>query len=462
MTVQEAAKALHVDCDFGNVWFTGVSTDSRSVQPGDLFIALSGEKFDGRAFILHAAGNGAVAAVVKQHPGNSGLATKLPLIQVKDTLLALGQLAAYWRGKFTLPLIAITGSNGKTTVKEMVAAILRKQVETNLVGNDCTRDTVLATEGNLNNEIGVPQTLLRLRAQHAYAVIEMGMNHAGEIDYLTRLAKPNIAVITNAGAAHVEGLGSIAAVACAKGEIFVGLKQQGIAVINRDDQYAALWCQLVQSKKVIDFGLDENAQVSANCQGGSLVNQITLKLPNGMEESVTLQVPGKHNVMNALAAAAVAVGLNINKQVIVSGLASFTGVKGRMQKKNGLCQSTIIDDSYNANPASVQAALDVLTATPGKRILVLGDMGELGESAADFHRNIGKQASLAGLDQLFTFGELSTNASAGFGVAAKHFQSMGDLIAEIKCNLASDTTVLIKGSRFMQMEQVVRQLEVIN
>ena len=454
MTVAEAAQALQVDDCNSDMLFTGISTDSRTVKPRDLFIALTGENFDGFQFVASAVEKGAVAVIVKQQSGCANLAATLPVIQVEDTRLALGKLAAYWRKKFTLPLIAITGSNGKTTVKEMIALILREQVET----NQDHEERVLATEGNLNNEIGVPLMLLRLRRWHAYAVIEMGMNHAGEIDYLTRLARPNVAVITNVGAAHIEGLGSVEAIARAKGEIFVGLDQAGIAIINADDRYAPLWRQQVTNKQVMEFGLTGKAEVSASEQPDAVSNQIKLNLPDGGVQ-VTLQVPGKHNVLNALAAATVAVALGIKKKVIASGLEKFRGVNGRMQKKYALHQAIVIDDSYNANPTSVQAAIAVLAETTGRKIMVLGDMGELGEQAADFHQQIGRQARLAGLDQLFTLGQLSVLASEAFGGGARHFKCMDELIEATRQQLAPDTTVLVKGSRFMQMEQLVKQLE---
>jgi len=457
MTIQEAAQALRSNCCYNGQLFTGVSTDSRTVQPGDLFVALSGENFDGHEFVLRAAEKGAVAAIVKQQADNNTSVLPLPLIKVKDTLLALGQLAAYWRRKFTLPLIAVTGSNGKTTAKEMIAVILRKKVATTSP-SDHFVERVLVTEGNLNNAIGVPQTLLRLRSQHVYAVIEMGMNHAGEINYLTRLAKPGTAVITNASAAHIAVLGSTKAIACAKGEIFAGLDQQGTAIINTDDEYADLWCLLAQNKRIISFGLAKNAQVSATYRSDLLANKITLKVPEGVAQ-VTLQVPGKHNVLNALAAAAVAVDLGIDKQIITLGLEAFSGVGGRMQKKNGLHHATIIDDSYNANPASVQAAIAVLAALPGKKIFVFGDMSELGKQAVDFHQHIGEQTQLAGIDQLFTFGELSAYASTKFGANAQHFQHIENLATAIKQQLGSDTTVLVKASRFMQMERLVKKIE---
>lgn len=458
MTVREAAHAIDADWNGLDAYFSGVCTDSRTVQEGDLFVALSGEKFDGHKFVAGAIEKGAVAAMIKGQSGDDDLISGKPLIKVADTRLGLGQLAASWRKRFAVLLVAVTGSNGKTTVKEMVASIFRQEIENKRFGDNDPAEYVLATEGNLNNDIGVPLMLLRLRAQHVFAVIEMGMNHIGEIAYLSQLAKPNLAVITNAGAAHISGLGTVEAVAHAKGEIFTGLDQQGIAIINADDHYAPLWRKLADGRRVVDFGLNENAQVNASFQSDSLTSSLTLKLPDGVDQMV-LQVPGEHNVRNALAAAAVAAGLGVSKAVIAAGLQKFNGVNGRMQKKNGYHRATLLDDSYNANPESVRAALAVLAATSGKKILVLGDMGELGESAADFHRCIGQEARSAGLDRLFTLGELSAYATEAFGNGAQHFKNIDELLKETEKLLAEDVTLLVKGSRFMRMERVVERLE---
>ena len=458
MTVKEAADILHADWRGEDVLFTGVSTDSRTLREGDLFVALTGEKFDGSRFVDSATVKGAVAAMIQQAVDGNDLPAGLPLIRVKNTRLGLGQLAAHWRSRFALPVIGVTGSNGKTTVKEMIAAILRQAAANGKAEVNEKTDYVLATEGNLNNDIGVPQMLLRLRQQHRYAVIEMGMNHVGEIAYLTRLVKPGIALITNAGAAHIEGLGSVEAVARAKAEIFTGLDQQGTAVINADDQYATLWRECAGTRKIVDFGLREKAQVSAEYQVDLLVNKIRLKLPDGVVE-LKLQAPGVHNVYNALAAAAAATALGISKEMIAAGLERFRSVQGRMQKKQGLHHALLIDDTYNANPESVRAALAVLAATGGKKILVLGDMGELGKSAIDLHRTIGRDARNAGLDQLLTLGELSAYATEEFGKGGQHFKTIDELLNATESLLADDVTLLVKGSRFMHMERVVRQLE---
>lgn len=456
MTVQKAAHALDAEWRGEDVFFTGVSTDSRTATHGDLFVALTGEKFDGHNFVAAVKEKGAVAAMVCQDSWTESRKSAIPLILVKNTRLGLGRLAAYWRSHFNIPLVAVTGSNGKTTVKEMIASILRRAA--GAAGQTDGKEKILVTEGNLNNDIGVPLMLLRLRKQHVYAVIEMGMNHAGEISYLTKLAKPGIALITNAGVAHVEELASVEAVACAKGEIFEGLDQQGIAVINADDPYAPLWRKLAGNRKVVDFGLDGEPNVNARYQLDFFDSGMTLILPGGIEE-IKLQVPGEHNVRNALSAAAVAVAMDIDTKAIASGLDGFLGVKGRMQKKRCLHGATLIDDSYNANPESVRAALAVLAKARGRKILVFGDMGELGDNAREFHERVGVEARLAGIDRLFALGELSAHTVAKFGPGARHFERIEELLTEIENLLAADVTLLIKGSRFMQMERVVRHIE---
>ncbi|MDV6344986.1 UDP-N-acetylmuramoyl-tripeptide--D-alanyl-D-alanine ligase [Nitrosomonas sp. Is37] len=458
LTVQEAACALAAGWNGENVLFTGVSTDSRTIKHGDLFVALSGERFDGHQFIASAIDQGAVAVLVGKKTDIGRSLSGFGWIQVSDTRLSLGQLSAYWRTRFSLPLVAVTGSNGKTTVKEMIASIFRKAIMAETDEINSTSDKVLATIGNLNNDIGVPQMLLRLREQHAYAVIEMGMNHAGEIAYLTRLAKPTVAVITNAGAAHIEGLGSVEAVARAKGEIFEGLSDRGVAIINVDDDHASLWRRLAENRHIIDFGLNGSAQVTAFYQSDSSKSRWVLKLPDGSEE-IRLQVPGQHNIYNALAAAATAVAVGIDKQTIAAGLQAFRGVQGRLQKKLGLHKATLIDDTYNANPESMRAALAVLANEPGKKVLILGDMGELGPNAADFHHQIGVEASHVGIDELLTLGNLSKHAAVGFGRCARHFSSMDALLVEAEKLLDINVSMLVKGSRFMQMERVIRQLE---
>jgi UDP-N-acetylmuramoyl-tripeptide--D-alanyl-D-alanine ligase len=420
-----------------------VSTDSRSIRPGDLFIALRGEKFDGGQFAQQALEQGAVGVVLDAAQAPA-VATA---IRVDDTRLALGRLAAAWRQRFDIPVVAVTGSNGKTTVKEMLAAILRAEAASD--------DAVLATEGNLNNDIGVPLMLLRLRPEHQFAVLEMGMNHAGEIDYLTRLARPDVALVNNAMTAHIGNLGWVEAVARAKGEIFNGLSDAGIAVINADDPHAFLWREANARRSIVEFGLREAASVRGSWQQHGSGAQLHVTLPTARFE-VELPVPGEHNVMNALAATAAAFALDVSCRSIVAGLSAFRGVKGRLQTKPALHGSTFIDDTYNANPDSVRAALAVLAGQPGKKVLVLGDMGELGADAPAMHAQIGLAARAAGVDRLLALGEMSKETVGAFGKGAMHFERIQELLAELENALDADTSVLVKGSRFMQMERVVK------
>lgn len=449
MLLSQAAKVLNGQLIGPDVRFTAVSTDSRKIRAGDLFIALSGEHFDGSAFIANALQSGAVAAMAnadRLDELSSMLNPQSSILAVKDTRLALGQLAAYWRKQFDIPLVAITGSNGKTTVKEMLASILRAAS-----GGEAM---VLATMGNLNNDIGMPLTLLQMNAQHRYAVIEMGMNHPGEIDYLSRIAEPDVALITNASGAHLEGLGSVEAVARAKGEIFAGLKHHGTAVINADDANAPLWRGLVGAHELLEFGLDVHADVSGTWQPKGYGLQLDVTAPQGMF-TVDLQVPGVHNARNALAAVAAASVLSVTSEKITDGLEKFGGVAGRLQRKAARHGATLIDDTYNANPASLRAAIGVLAQAAGKRVLVLGDMGELGDNAAVFHAEIGGEARRAGIEKLFALGPLSNNAAREFGSGARHFERIEDLQHALEGELDANTTVLVKGSRFMKMERVV-------
>jgi UDP-N-acetylmuramoyl-tripeptide--D-alanyl-D-alanine ligase len=443
MRLSEAAAMLGAPFSGMDAEMLRVSTDSRTIQPGDLFIALRGEKFDGGSFAVQALKQGA-AGVVLEHAQAPEIKDA---IRVDDTRLALGKLAAAWRARFRLPVVAITGSNGKTTVKDMLASILR--VET---GSDAA---VLSTEGNLNNDIGLPLMLLRLREMHQYAVFEMGMNHAGEIDYLTRLARPDVAVVNNAMTAHIGFLGSVEAIARAKGEVFNGLTDAGIAVFNADDPHAWVWRELNTRRSVIEFGIKNPAAVQGQFEPTDFGAALTLTLPNASLD-IALHVPGEHNVMNALAAAASAFALDISLRSIVAGLSGFTGVKGRLQKKAALHGSTFIDDTYNANPDSVKAALAVLARQPGKKVLVLGDMGELGSDAAAMHAQAGLAARTAGVSRLLALGDMTKEAVGAFGAGAMHFERIQELLAELENELTADTTVLVKGSRFMQMERVVQ------
>lgn len=435
MRLSEAAGVLHGKLIGEDVAFHAVSTDSRTVQAGDLFVALRGERFDGHAYVAECLQRGAAAALVSQQVAGAG-----SQLVVADTRVALGQLAAYWRSQFAIPLVAVTGSNGKTTVKEMLAAILRAAA-----GGDAA---VLATQGNLNNDIGLPMTLLKLREQHRYAVAEMGMNHAGEIAYLTRLGRPDVALVNNALPAHLEGLGSVEGVARAKGEIFQGLGAGGTAIINADDAYAPLWRELAAPHRIQTFGLEQTADVSADYRLNADGSEVTLKTPQG---SARLHLPaaGLHNVRNALAATAAALAMGVTLVAVVNGLQQFSGAKGRLQRKSGLQGCTVIDDTYNANPASMRAAIDVLAACPGKRVLVLGDMGELGADAEQLHAEIGQYARAARLDGLLTLGEMSR------AYAGERYDTPEQLADALRPQLDNTTTVLVKGSRFMRMERVV-------
>jgi UDP-N-acetylmuramoyl-tripeptide--D-alanyl-D-alanine ligase len=421
---------------------SAVSTDSRGAFPGGLFVALAGERFDGHDFVKDAA-NGGAAAVLIHHP----LKEEVPIatVQVADTRLALGRLAAWWRKRWPGELVALTGSNGKTTVKEMIAAILRAATDA---------ESVLATQGNLNNDIGMPLTLLKLRKPHRYAVVEMGMNHLGEIDYLTRIARPQVALINNAHRAHVGEVGGMEQIAAAKGEIFSGLDDDGVAVINADDAFADYWSGLAAGKKQISFGVGRG-DVCATYSDANDATEVRFATPAG-EIATRLQVPGEHNVRNAAAACAVAVALGIAAQPIGAGLGQFAGTKGRLQRTAGCNGAVIIDDSYNANPDSMAAAIAVLAKARGRKFFVVGDMGELGAEAPALHAEIGELARQSGIDALYALGDLTLDAVRSFGLGALHFDSVEALASTLRAHMAAGVTVLIKGSRFMRMERVVQ------
>jgi UDP-N-acetylmuramoyl-tripeptide--D-alanyl-D-alanine ligase len=453
MTLNEAARALCARVVGPDVLFTGVSTDTRTLKAGDLFVALRGERFDGHRFLAVAADAGAAAAMVE--PVAAHAPSSLPLLVVPATRLALGRLAAHWRARHRLPLVALTGSSGKTTVKEMLAAVLREATVQR--SGAAGEQAVLATRGNLNNDIGVPLMLLELGDSHRYAVIEMGMNHAGEIRYLTQLALPDVALVNNAGRAHIEFLGSEEAIARAKGEIFEGLSGSGIAIINADDRFAPLWRELAVGRRRIEFGLESSAAVSATYRLSEATSEIVLTTPAG-SASATLYAPGVHNVRNALAAAAAAVALDIPASTIALGLHRYAGVKGRLQLKRGLRGVQVIDDTYNANPESVRAALAVLAQHHGPRIFVFGDMGELGENAHQLHREVGLAAREARVDRMLALGTHAARAVEAFGALARHHTDAAELIAELTGSLEEGATVLVKGSRFMRMERIVEAL----
>ena len=450
LTLCEAARAMQAEYSGLDAPFTKVSTDTRTVASGELFIALHGERFDGADFVSDALAKGVAAAVVARASlERLQRAPRERLLLVDDARLALGRLGAYWRGRYENPLLALTGSNGKTTVKEMTAAIL------SVAAGGTAR--VLATAGNLNNDIGVPLTLLRLAPQHRYAVVEMGMNHAGEIRYLSTLANPDVALVNNAGTAHLENLGSREAIARAKGEIFAGLAPGGTAVINADDHFAPMWRQAAGARRQIAFALDRPADVRGRATLRPEGSTLALDTPRG-HGTVEVAIAGEHNARNALAAAAAAVALGVGIDAIVAGLAGYRGVKGRLQPKAGWAGAHLIDDTYNANPDSVAAAISVLAAAPGRRLLVLGDMGELGPDAPALHAEVGDFAKAAGIDALVALGDLSAHAVTAFGAGGRHCGSLDELLDAIRPELGPRVTVLVKGSRFMQMERVVAAL----
>jgi len=458
MHLSEAARALPAELRGEDRVFDAVSADTRTLAPRTLFVALKGERFDGHDFLGEAAAKRAAGALVQESGSKIGNAGgSLPLLVVESTRLALGTLAAYWRKKFSMPLIGLTGSNGKTTVKEMLASILREAIAAESRVPD-PESRVLATRGNLNNDIGMPLTLLELGPGHRYAVVEMGMNHAGEIRYLTRLAEPDVALVNNAGPAHLEFFGSVEAIARAKGEIFEGLRPGGTAVINADDRHAGLWRALAGGRRIVEFSIERPAAVSARYALRYLESEIVVRTPHGEAQAV-LKAPGLHNVRNALAASAAAAALEVPAPAIARGLAVYAGIKGRLQRKAALHGATLLDDTYNANPESVRAAVAVLAQAPGAKLLVLGDMGELGAGAAQMHADIGTLARESGAERLFTLGELAANAARAFGEGGRPFARIEDLLAEVESVLAPGLTVLVKGSRFMQMERVVKRFE---
>lgn len=445
LTLSEAARLAAGTLVGNDANAKRVVTDTRTLETGDLFVALKGERFDAHQFVAQALTQGAVGAMVDL----SASIDAMPVIQVDDTRLALGRLAAGWRKRFAGHLVGITGSNGKTTVKELIAAIL--------TAHDGA-EAVLATAGNFNNDIGLPLTLLRLRTHHKYAVIEMGMNHPGEIRYLSGLAKPEVALVNNALRAHLEGFeGGLQGVAQAKAEIFEGLAEGGTAVINADDANAELFRVAAKGFKHLEFGLHAGAVHARKVTLELASSCFVLVTPVG-EATIELPASGEHNVRNALAAAAIATALKIPLPSIVRGLAAFAGVKGRLQLKRAANGAQLIDDTYNANPDSMMAGLDVLAAAHAPRWFVMGDIGELGETAPQLHAEVGAYARSKGIEQVLTLGELSRHAADAFGEGAQHFSERAALIAHLQTTLPANATVLIKGSRFMRMEQVVEAL----
>ena len=440
MSLAEAAAVLGASVRGGDARFRGVSTDSRTLRRGELFVALRGERFDGHGFLHNAAAAKAAAALIdSRYTGD----LPLPAAVVNDTRLALGALARHWRARFRPALVAVAGSNGKTTVKEMLASILRSHA-----GDEA----VLATAGNLNNDIGVPLTLLRMRQGHRWCAIELGMNHKGEIAYLADIARPTVALVNNAQREHLEFMNSVEEVAAENAAAYGALPADGVAVVNADDPHAELFRSRAGARRVVDFGLDEPAQVTARHAIGPLSTELRLRTPQG-EAHATLAIPGAHNVRNALAAAAAAHAAGIDLEGIVQGLAAFRPYTGRLQVKQARSGATLIDDTYNANPDSVRAAIDVLASCPGPRVLVLGDMGEVGAQGADFHREVGAYARAKGIGSLLALGEATRDAVQAFGAGGRHFESVEELVTQV-----SGSSILVKGSRFMKMERVVAAL----
>jgi UDP-N-acetylmuramoyl-tripeptide--D-alanyl-D-alanine ligase len=444
-TLSEAARVVDGELIGEDRPYGCVCTDSRTLKPGALFVALRGPNFDGAAFVQAAAAQGAIGALVERAmPG------ALPQVIVPNTLVALQELAKNWRAGFTLPVVAVAGSNGKTTAKEMTAAILSRM------------GLCMATHGNLNNHIGVPVTLMRLEASHRSAVIEMGANAIGDVAALMRIAQPTVGLITNAGAEHLEGFGDLDGVAKGEGETVSCLGAEGTAIINADDAYAGYWRGVSGAKRIVTFGVHHTADFTAKnifqgIERGEFATRFTLICPLG-ERAVMLKAGGAHNIGNALAAAAAASAAGASLEDIALGLADFRAVAGRLQLKAGTRGGWIIDDSYNANPSSVRAALEVLRSLTGPTWLVLGDMAELGEVSHDSHAHIGSYAHDCGIKRLFAMGPLSSRAVETFGPGGEWFADADSLTRRLQSELSPGVTVLIKGSRINRLERVVQAL----
>jgi UDP-N-acetylmuramoyl-tripeptide--D-alanyl-D-alanine ligase len=422
-----------------------VHTDTRSLRGGDLFVALKGERFDANDFLVQAREQGAAAALAHGGLAAAGLAG----LEVADSKLALGQLAAGWRAQYRLPLIAVTGSNGKTTVTQMIAAILRAW----------KAGAAFSTEGNLNNDIGVPLTLLRLRAAHEVGVVELGMNHPGEIVYLADITRPTVALVNNAQREHLEFMHTVEAVARENGSVLQTLAEDGIAVFPADDEYTPVWRQLAGARQVLTFATSGEADVTAKADWTGAGWAVEALTPAGAL-AFSLSIAGRHNVKNALAATACAIAAGVPLAAIAAGLSAFEPVKGRSRAiavELGGRKLTVVDDSYNANPDSMSAAIDVLAELPGPRLLVMGDMGEVGDQGPAFHDEAGRHARARGIEQLFALGAQSAGAVLAFG-AGRHFPDMDALRAAVLAELPKVGSVLVKGSRFMKMEQIVQAI----
>ena len=440
-TLSDAAAAMHGEMLGADRKFDGISTDTRTLHEGQLFFALQGPNFDGRDYVATAREKGAAGAVV-----SAPVDADVTQITVDDTRLALGRFGAAWRDAHDATVVGVTGSNGKTTLKELIAACLSKKAPT------------LATQGNLNNDIGVPIMLARIRPEHRYAVMEMGANHAGEIAYLASLARPDVAVITNAGPAHLEGFGSIEGVSRAKGEILQDAHRPQLAVLNADDRYFDYWRSLVTDVKMQSFGFAESADVRADDIVPAPDHSRFVLHIAGTSTPMLLPLPGVHNVRNACAAAAIAHALGVPLDDIRTALENVRPVSGRLQPVEGIHGSTLFDDSYNANPLSVIAATEFLAALQGESWLVLGDMKELGEDAEELHREVGEAARANGVSRLFALGDLAREAVEGFGEQARWYASRDALVDEVSGMLKPGVNVLVKGSRSMHMERIVDAL----
>jgi UDP-N-acetylmuramoyl-tripeptide--D-alanyl-D-alanine ligase len=424
--------------------YSGVSTDTRTLQRGELFVALRGPRFNANEFVGAAEAAGAAGAVV-----DDPVTRSLPQIRVPDTLAALQATSAAWRTRFSLPVIGVAGSNGKTTCKEMTAAILSRAGAT------------LHTRGSLNNHIGVPLTLHRLEPAHRFAVIEIGTNHPGEVEALCRLARPTVGLITNAGAEHLEGFGTVEGAARAEGEMIAGLDADKTAIINADDEFAGLWRGMTRAR-VVTFGIARPADYTAtdvrtHIDASGFVTRFRLVCPLGTE-AIELHLGGQHNVMNALCAAAAAVAAGASLGQVREGLATMRPVPGRLQFKTALSGAWIVDDSYNANPSSMKAGIEVLRGVDARRWMVMGDMGELGDAAETSHGEIGRFAREHGVDRLFATGKLAALAVEAFGAGAQWFADTESLARAVNAELTSEVCVLVKGSRSNRLERVVDAL----
>ncbi|WP_338770878.1 UDP-N-acetylmuramoyl-tripeptide--D-alanyl-D-alanine ligase [Massilia sp. METH4] len=424
--------------------FDGVSTDSRTVNPGALFVALRGETFDAHDFLPQVVQKAAAVVVEKLPDGCTS-----PAIVVPDTLVALGEIARWWRNQFDLPVIGVTGSNGKTTVKEMIAAILAAAHG---------EEDRLATRGNLNNEIGVPLTLFRLAPHHSSAVIELGMNHPGEIGRLAKIAAPTIGLVNNAQREHQEFMHTVEAVARENGAVLAALPADGVAVFPSHDEFTPIWRELAGARRTLTFGLSKEADVSCSFRPADFGSQmfVSIRRADGAFDQfyAGMQAAGEHNVRNALAAVACTYAAGIPLDRIKAGLDNFAPVSGRLQRKQAANGAVVIDDTYNANPDSVRAAIDVLANSPAPRVLVLGDMGEVGAQGKEFHEEIAAYAAGKGIEQVLVTGELAQHMSGH----AHHFKEFDALLAAVDAAATPHATVLIKGSRFMKMERVVQHL----